>query len=112
MMSSIGIAFLARRLTVLFLAATLFFCANFSFAQGAACKSKGAAVKADYPEFARRMKISGAVRLQLQLTDTGSVRESKILGGNPVLASSAQQAVKQAKFEGNEPCIIVLEFKQ
>jgi TonB family protein len=111
-MSSIRTAFLARRLTVLFLAATLLLCVNFSFAETAVCKAKGATVKADYPEFARRMKISGVVRLQLQLTASGSVRESKILGGNPVLASSAQQAVKQVKFEGNEPCIIVLEFRQ
>jgi TonB family protein len=111
-MSSIRTASLVRWLTVLFLAATLLLCSSFSFAEDAACKTKGAAIKADYPEFARRMKIAGAVRLQLQLTASGSVRESKILGGNPVLASAAQQAVKQAKFEGNEPCIIVFEFNQ
>jgi outer membrane biosynthesis protein TonB len=58
------------------------------------------------------MKISGIVRLQLQLTSTGSVRESKILGGNPVLAVAAQEAVKQAKFEGTESCVAIFEFKQ
>lgn len=112
MMSNIRFDLLAKRLAVLFLAAALFLCSNLSFAENAICRTKGAAIKAEYPEFARRMKISGAVRLQLQLTSTGSVRESKILGGNPVLVSAAQQAVKQARFEGNEPCIVVFEFKQ
>ena len=76
------------------------------------CKNKGAAIKAEYPEFARKMKIFGVVRLELQLTPAGSVRGSKVLGGNPVLASAAQQAVKPAKFEGTEPCVVVFEFKQ
>jgi TonB family protein len=58
------------------------------------------------------MKIFGTVRLQLQLTSSGSVRESKVLGGNPVLASAAQQAVKQTKFEGTEPCIATFNFKE
>ena len=65
-----------------------------------------------YPELARRMKIIGTVRLELQLTSSGSVRESKILGGNPVLATAAQQAVKQTKFEGAEPCIATFNFKE
>jgi Gram-negative bacterial TonB protein C-terminal len=58
------------------------------------------------------MKIAGIVRLQLQLTSSGSVRESKVLGGNPVLAVAAQQAVQQGRFEGGEPCVAVFEFKQ
>lgn len=111
MMSNVRTVLSAKRLPVLFLAATLLLCSNLGFAENAACKTKGAAIKADYPEFARRMKITGAVRLQLQLTASGSVRESKILGGNPVLVSAAQQAVKQAKFEGSEPCVVVFEFK-
>jgi len=112
MLCNIGTTSLVRRLAVLLIAAVLLFCSNFGFAQDNICKSKGVAIKADYPEFARRMKISGAVRLQIQLTSSGIVRESKILGGNPVLASAAQQAVKHARFEGNEPCIVVFEFKQ
>jgi TonB family protein len=57
------------------------------------------------------MKIAGVVRLRLELTSSGSVREAKVLGGNPVLASAAQESAKQAKFEGSEPCIAVFNFK-
>lgn len=80
------------------------------YAQESICKSKGV-VRVAYPEVARRMKIAGIVRLRLELTPSGSVRDSKILGGNPVLASAAQAAAKQAKFEGAETCVAVFEFK-
>lgn len=76
------------------------------------CKSRSGEVKVAYPDFARRMKISGVVRLQLQLSASGTVRESKVLGGNPVLATAAQQAVKNARFEGAESCVITFEFKE
>ncbi len=58
------------------------------------------------------MKIGGVVRLHLDLTSTGTVRDIKVLGGNPVLVSAAQDAVKQTKFEGSESCIIVFQFKE
>jgi TonB family protein len=87
-------------------------CAVSAFGQEPACKSKGGEVKVEYPALARKMKISGTVRLHLQLSSSGGVRDTKVLGGNPVLASAAQEAVKQAKFEGAEPCIAVFEFKQ
>jgi TonB family protein len=98
--------------SALSLAAALLLCSTSVFAQEPICKSRGEVVKVVYPDLARRMKISGVVRLQIQLTASGSVRDSKILGGNPVLASAAQQAVKQARYEGTESCIAVFEFKQ
>jgi TonB family protein len=82
-----------------------------ALAEGPTCKRKAGEVRVAYPDLARKMKISGIVRLQLQLTSSGTVRESKVLGGNPVLAAAAQEAVKQARYEGSEPCIAVFEFK-
>ena len=89
----------------------MLFCALSLFAQEPACKTKGEEVKVVYPELARRMKIGGVVRLELQLTANGSVRESKVLGGNPLLASAAQDAVKRGRFEGGEACVVVFQFK-
>ncbi len=91
--------------------AAMFFCAVSLCAEEPFCKSKGGEVKVVYPDLARRMKIMGVVRLELQLSPSGSVRESKILGGNPILASAAQTAVKQARFEGSESCVVVFQFK-
>lgn len=83
-----------------------------TFAQQPPCKNKGGAIKVAFPELARRMRIYGIVRLELRLTPAGGVRESKVLGGNPLLASAAQEAVKQAKFEGADSCIMIFEFKE
>ena len=99
------------RKSVLFLAVALLLSFASVYAQEPACKSKGD-LRVAYPDIARRMKIAGIVRLKLELTSSGSVRESTVIGGNPVLASAAQQAVKQSKFEGSEACIAVFEFKQ
>ena len=101
-----------RPKSVLFLAAALLLCSVSALAEEPVCRSKGGETKVAYPDLARHMKIFGTVRLQLQLTSSGSVRESKVLGGNPVLASAAQQAVKQTKFEGTEPCIATFNFKE
>jgi TonB family protein len=101
-----------QRKAVWSLAAALLLCAGSAFAQESICKSKGGEIKVVYPELARRMKIYGVVRLHLQLSPGGSVRETKILGGNPVLAVAAQDAVKKAHFEGTEPCVAVFEFKE
>jgi len=105
------IVFPRWRNLVLLLTAALLFSVPV-FAQDQMCKSKSGDVKVAYPELAKRMKIGGLVRLQLQLTTTGTVREIKILGGNPILVSAAQDAVKQAKFEGTQSCVIVFEFKE
>jgi len=67
-----------------------------------------------YPEVARTMRIEGAVRLQLQVTAQGTVKETKVLGGNPLLASSAVDAVKRWKYENGpeETVMVTIEFKR
>src|SRR5438270_474944 len=41
--------------------------------------------KPDYPELARRMNITGVVRIELTVAPDGSVVLTKEIGGNPVL---------------------------
>jgi TonB family protein len=52
-----------------------------------------------YPELAKRMGVSGAVKLELTVAPSGKVVEVKVLGGHPVLASSAQQVAQSWQFE-------------
>jgi TonB family protein len=99
------------RNSILFILAACALSSASAFAEEPICKRKAGEVRVAYPELARRMKISGIVRLQLQLTSSGAVRESKVLGGNPVLVAAAQEAVKQVRYEGSEPCVAVFEFK-
>ncbi len=52
-----------------------------------------------YPEIARRMNISGTVRLVVVVAPNGTVKSTKVLGGHPLLVSAAEEAVKKWKFE-------------
>lgn len=52
-----------------------------------------------YPEFARRMRMTGAVEMELTISQTGSVSAVRVLSGEPVLAQSATAAVRQWKYE-------------
>jgi len=52
-----------------------------------------------YPELARRMNVSGTVRVEITITPAGSVKSAKALGGHPLLIDSAIDAVKKWKFE-------------
>ena len=59
-------------------------------------KSKVAPV---YPELAKRMNLTGVVRVQLTVAANGSVKDAKLLGGHPVLAGAALDAVRKWRYE-------------
>ena len=52
-----------------------------------------------YPDVARRMNVSGTVRLSVVVAPNGTVKSSKVIGGHPVLVNAAMDAMKQWKFE-------------
>jgi TonB family protein len=56
-------------------------------------------VAPDYPELARRMQIHGVVKLEAIVRPNGSVKSTRVLGGNPVLVDAAVAAVGKWKFE-------------
>jgi protein TonB len=58
-------------------------------------------VAADYPELARRMNITGMVRILVTVLPNGSVKNAKIVGGHPLLAASALDAIKKWRFEAS-----------
>jgi TonB family protein len=51
-----------------------------------------------YPELARKMHIHGTVKVEAGVRPNGTVKSTRILGGNPVLIEAASDAVKQWKF--------------
>jgi TonB family protein len=66
-----------------------------------------------YPELAKRMHLTGKVRLEIVITASGAVNAARLVGGNPVFEQSAVEAVKQWRFERAQKetkAIIVLEF--
>ena len=52
-----------------------------------------------YPEIARRMSITGTVKLSVVVMPNGTVKSSKAVGGHPVLVNAAIDAIKQWRFE-------------
>lgn len=66
-----------------------------------------------YPELAKKMHIRGTVRVEAIVTPTGVVKATRVLGGNPVLVSAAEDAVTKWKFEpaqGETTEIVQLTF--
>lgn len=52
-----------------------------------------------YPELAHKMNISGTVKIEVVVAPNGTVKQARIVGGHPVLATAALDAAKKWKFE-------------
>lgn len=65
-----------------------------------------------YPELARRMSISGVVKVQVVVAPNGSVKSTKVVGGHPLLVNAATDAIKKWRFEAaSEETTGIVEFK-
>lgn len=51
-----------------------------------------------YPQDLKRRSIGGVVKLDLKISAGGNVEKVEIVGGNPILADSAAQAVKKWQY--------------
>jgi len=56
-------------------------------------------VPPNYPEIARKLGLSGTVKLEVVVAPNGNVKDTKVIGGHPILVSAAVDAVKKWKFE-------------
>ena len=56
-------------------------------------------VSPSYPDLARKMNVSGTVKLEVTITPEGKVKSVRAIGGHPVLVEAADEAVKKWKFE-------------
>jgi TonB family protein len=69
-------------------------------------------VEPEYPDLARKMNLSGTVKVEVVVAPNGTVKEAKVVGGHPVLAGAALDAVRKWRFE---PAAVetsgVVEFK-
>jgi len=51
-----------------------------------------------YPENLKRFNVNGVVKLEVTVSASGSVKDVKPLGGNPVLVDLAVDAVRKWKY--------------
>jgi TonB family protein len=58
------------------------------------------------------MNIKGSVKVDLTVAPNGSVKKTRVIGGNPVLVTVALDAVRQWKFEpGPEDTTEMVELR-
>ncbi len=53
----------------------------------------------EYPEIARQLHLQGKVKIQVIISADGRVTDTKVIGGHPVLAQAAVEALKRWRFE-------------
>ena len=69
-------------------------------------------VAPEYPQLARRMNITGVVKLQVTVAANGSIKNAKVVGGHPILVNSAMDAIKKWRYEpANEETTGIVEFR-
>ena len=102
--------------SILVLVALLLTCAVFCpsplGAEEAADRKVKYRVEPQYPEIARKIGLSGVVKIEVVIAPDGSVKDTKVIGGHPILVNAAVGAVKKWKFESaSGQSIKSLEFR-
>jgi len=68
-----------------------------------------------YSEIARRANLTGTVKVEVTIAPNGAVKSAKLVGGHPLLADSALEAVKGWKYEPaatESTTIVVFNFNR
>jgi TonB family protein len=71
-------------------------------------------VQPPYPDLAKKMNISGTVKIEVVVAPNGTVKDARIVGGHPVLASAALDAARKWRFDpapGEATGIIDFKFE-
>jgi TonB family protein len=90
-------------------------CGSATFAQSGSTDEGKRKIKSKispvYPELARRMNVSGKVKIEVVITADGKVKSFRTIGGHPLLVQVCQDAVKDWKFmPGTEETTQIVEF--
>lgn len=68
-------------------------------------------VPPQYPDLARKMNVTGSVKLELIVGANGQVKAVRPLGGHPLLIDAAEAAVKQWRYEPGSEGTEVVEIR-
>jgi len=80
--------------------------------QGELTRKVKSRVNPVYPDLARRMNLRGTVKVLVVVSPEGNLKNSKVVGGNPILVNAALDALKKWKFEpSSEESTGTVEFQ-
>ncbi|HVP63637.1 MAG TPA: energy transducer TonB [candidate division Zixibacteria bacterium] len=67
-------------------------------------------VEPEYPELAKRARITGSVKVEAVVSPNGTVRSVKVLGGHPLLGQAAQDAMRRWRYApaASESTVVVV----
>jgi TonB family protein len=99
MRAPVATALLARFFGVIVVGAMVF-SPSFSLAQEQpeAARKIASRVVPEYPELARKMQITGTVRVEVTVGPNGKSKFTQVVGGSPVLAKAAVDAIEKWKW--------------
>jgi TonB family protein len=101
-----------RKVVLLSVVLTVLFASLTSGAQDALARKVKSKIPPSYPDIARKMNLAGIVKLEVTVAPNGTVKDTKVIGGNPILVNAAVDAVKRWRFEpANEDSVGLVEFK-
>jgi TonB family protein len=64
-----------------------------------------------YPDLAKRLRLSGTVKIEVAIAPNGTLKSAKTIGGNPVLIEAAMDALKKWKWEtGSDVTTQIIAF--
>jgi TonB family protein len=65
-----------------------------------------------YPALAKQLNLTGVVKIRALITPDGHVKQAEVVGGHPVLAEAALDALKRWKYEPTKTeTTIEVEFR-
>jgi TonB family protein len=65
-----------------------------------------------YPDLARRMNVSGKVKIEVVIAPDGHVKTTRVVGGHPLLVQTCQDALQEWKFVAlSEETTQIVEFE-
>jgi len=70
-------------------------------------------VPAQYPAILQSKKIGGLVKVRVVISSSGTVRSTELVGGNPILAEAAMDAIKKWRYEraaADSAAVVELRF--
>jgi len=51
-----------------------------------------------YPDVAKRMRLTGTVKVQIVIATDGRIKEKNFIGGHPVLVNAVEETLKNWKY--------------
>lgn len=69
-------------------------------------------VEPRYPDLARQLHLTGKVKVEVIVSPDGRVKDARTIGGSPLLANAALDAIRQWRYEpGPIETITVVEIE-